>query len=112
MAVDVGSSYQHIHVDNLYITAHYLDQDYAMKVTFLSEAHSDLRGAQGMLTAMMDRFNSCDLLQLLKEKLVGLTTDGEVANTDSRGGLWKRLKDELGSGFFRLKEIFQISTFP
>ena len=30
------------------------------------------------------------------EKLVGVTTDGESANTGKKGGLWKLLKNHVG----------------
>ena len=30
------------------------------------------------------------------EKLVGVTTDRESANTGKKGGLWKLLKDHVG----------------
>jgi len=30
---------------------------------------------------------------------MGLTTDSEAANTGSKSGLWKKLKDKLGRGF-------------
>ena len=74
----------------------------ALKVAFLGEAHSELRGAEDMLQALSDLFVSQDMMHVLQEKLVGLTIDGEAANTGSKSGLRKKLKDKLGHGFLTL----------
>jgi len=38
------------------------------------------------------------LKQVLQENLVDLNTNGETADTSSKSGLWKKLKDQLGRG--------------
>ena len=52
-----------------------------------------------MLQAMIDMFELRGLSEVLLEKLVGLTTDGEAGNTGVKCGLWKRLKDHLSRDF-------------
>ena len=98
-SLQVDKSVDKYNVESLFITARYFDREYELKVAFLGEAHSELRGAEGMLKAMSDMFISQGLMQVLQDNLVSLTTDGEAANTGSKTGLWKRLKDKLGRGF-------------
>ena len=39
---------------------------------------------------------------IAKDKLTGLTTDGESANTGKNSGLWVRMKEYLGRDLFCL----------
>ena len=46
---------------------------------------------------MLDAFLTClQAVGVDTEKLVGVTTDGENANTGKKGGLWKLLRDHVG----------------
>ena len=67
-------------------------------MAFQGKAHRELLGAESMLQALPDLFVSQDMMQVMQEKL-GLTTDGEAANTGSKTGFWKKLKNKLGRGF-------------
>ncbi|KAK4883440.1 hypothetical protein RN001_006759 [Aquatica leii] len=59
------------------------------------ESKSEKRGAEGLLEAIKILFVDLNIDKLAKEKLTGLTTNGENANTDKNSGLWVRMKDYL-----------------
>ena len=82
-------------VDNKFITARYLDKQKGMHVVFLAESHSDKRGSEGLLDAVVLALQKLDLEDAARQKLVGLTTDGESANTGRKTGLWARKKTYL-----------------
>jgi hypothetical protein len=95
-AVQIDGSVDKYQTDNKFITIRYFDEDRAMKTCFLGEAHSDKRGAEGLLEALICRLDECNLLEVAKQKLNSLTTDGESANTGKKGGLWVKLIEYLG----------------
>ena len=64
---------------NKFITARYLGEQKEMKSVFLSESHSDLCGAEGLLDSILDTLWKLGLESTAKSKLTGLTTDGEAA---------------------------------
>ena len=64
-----------------------------VKTVFLGVASSDRGGAAGLLDSLIRCLES---VNVDTEKLVGVTTDGESANTGKKGGLWKLLKDHVG----------------
>jgi hypothetical protein len=98
-AIQADKSVDKYNSESLYVTARYMDPTtYQLKLAFLGECHSKLRGADGMVEAISNCLVSCDLLQVAKEKLVGLTTDGESANTGRHGGMWIKLSGMLGRG--------------
>ena len=59
-----------------------------MAVEFLGECHSDMCGANRMLSAFTSSMEGTGTDILLKTKTVGLTTNGENANMGKKGGLW------------------------
>jgi len=64
-----------------------------MQSLFLGISSSDKGGGEGLL----DAFRTCiQDFGVGTEKLVGVTTDGENANTGKKGGLWKLLRDHVG----------------
>ena len=69
-----------------------------MSVGFVGECHSEQRGAEGMMTAFTERLASIGLSDIMVEKMVGLTTDGESANTGKKSGIWARMSQHLGHG--------------
>lgn len=62
---------------------------------FLGESKSDKRGAEGLLDSVKIIFQNLGIEDLAKEKLTGITTDGENANTGRKTGLWARMKQYL-----------------
>lgn len=63
---------------------------------FLGESKSNKRGAEGLLDSIIIVFQKLGIENILKEKLTGITTDGESANTGRKSGLWVRIKQYLG----------------
>jgi len=80
-------------VDNLFIIARYFEREYGLKVTFLGEANSECKGAEGMLQAFSFLFVSQYMMQAMQEKLVGLS--GEDTTSSCKSGLWMKLKDKI-----------------
>ena len=66
---------------------------------FLGESKADSRGAEGLLESVKICFQNLGIENTMKEKLTGLTTDGEAANTGSKTGLWVRIQEYLGRKF-------------
>ena len=64
-----------------------------MQTLFLGISSSDKGGAKGLLDAFLTFLQD---VGVDTEKLVGVTTDGENANTGKKGGLWKLLRDHVG----------------
>ena len=93
-SVQIDGSSDKQQVDSKFITARFLPQnEVSVKTVFLGISSSDLGGADGLLDALTTCLKS---VGVDTEKLVGITTDGENANTGKNGGLWKLLKDYTG----------------
>ena len=55
------------------------------------------RGAEGLCSAMTNCFDDMGLSKEdLQSKFVGMSTDGESANTGKDSGLWARLENYIG----------------
>ena len=68
-----------------------------VKTTFVAVTSSDLHGADGLLDSFKKALKQIGLTEeLIKEKLLGVTTDGEAANTGKNEGLWEKIKAWLG----------------
>jgi hypothetical protein len=93
-SVQIDGSADKQQVDSKFITARYVPCDeVSVKTVFLGIASSDLGGAEGLL----DSFTTCiENIGINTDKLVGVTTDGENANTGKNAGLWKLLQDYIG----------------
>ena len=78
--------------DNKFVTCRIIDLSPTPQVRniFLKVDQVEHGGAQGLLQATMDALHGINT-----SKLVGITTDGEAANTGKNGGLWKLLSDKL-----------------
>ncbi|KAF5279568.1 hypothetical protein FQA39_LY18281 [Lamprigera yunnana] len=59
------------------------------------ESRSEKRGAEHLLEAIKILFEDLNIDKLAKEKLTGLTTDGENANAGNHSGIWVRMKHYL-----------------
>lgn len=95
-AIQVDGSVDKYGVDNKFITARFISEDNEMKSVFLGESKSSLRGAEGLMESVKIVLENLDLGGTAKEKLTGLTTDGESANTGKFSGLWVRMQEYLG----------------
>ncbi|KAL4148449.1 hypothetical protein QTP88_002689 [Uroleucon formosanum] len=82
-SIQVDGSVDKYGVDNKFITARYLTENLEIKSVFLGESKSDIRGAEGLLDSIKIVFQDLDIEDTAKEKLTGVTTDGENANTES-----------------------------
>lgn len=97
-SIQLDKSVDKFNVQSLFGTVRYFDEDYSMNIGFIGECYSQLHGAEGMLDAFLLRIRALNLEDLVKEKLVGLTTDGENANTGAHCGLWRAMSDFLEHG--------------
>ena len=93
-SVQIDGSADKQQVDSKFITARLVPtNEVSVKTVFLGIASSDLGGAEGLL----DSFILClKSVGVETEKLVGVTTDGEKANTGKNAGLWTLLKQHIG----------------
>lgn len=64
-----------------------------MKTVFLGVTEPESSGVMGLFESVLRTLNK---LNLPKDKLVGICTDGESANTGKQRGLWRLLQDSLG----------------
>lgn len=94
-SIQIDGSVDKYSVDNKFITARHLNETNAIKNFFLGESHSSKRGAEGLLDCILSTLKKLGLEDMDKEKLTGLTTDGESANTGKKSGLWVRLREYL-----------------
>ena len=102
-SIQTDKSVDKYNVDSLYVTVRYmLPEDFQMKVGFIGACHSDLHGVAGLVDALDQLFTDLGVKDLCKQKLVGLTTDGESANTGRHGGLWVKLAEYLGHGLLTI----------
>ena len=58
---------------------------------FMIMHSSEERGFLGLLQAVNEALR---VYEVDEKKLMGITTDGEAANTGCNSGLWKRLSDQ------------------
>ncbi|ESN94266.1 hypothetical protein HELRODRAFT_164073 [Helobdella robusta] len=97
VALQIEKSVDKYNADSLFVTARYMDNtNFEMKDSFLGECHSELRGVIGMVDALQKRFQYLEIEDVIKAKMVGLTTDGENSNTGRHGGLWVKMSEYLG----------------
>ena len=93
-AVQIDGSADKQQVDSKFITARFVPaKEVSVHSVFLGILSSELGGVDGLL----DSFISClKGVGVEAEKLVGVTTDGENANTGKNAGLWTLLRDLIG----------------
>jgi hypothetical protein len=97
VAIQIDGSADRQNTDNKFVVARYISNDNPCEIrsAFLAVRQSENTGAQGLLDVVV---KTCDTAGVSFEKLVGITTDGEAANTGRVGGLWKLLADHIGHG--------------
>ena len=70
------------------------DDPLSVKTRFASAVESTKCGAEGLCFAMTNCFDDMGLSkEYLQSKFVGMSTDGESANTGRESGLWARLEN-------------------
>jgi len=94
-AIQVDGSSDRSNKDNTFVTARYIPKGNSAKIftVFLGVISPKDYGAKGLLTATTMILNQ---IGLCTDNLVGVTTDGEAANTGKNTGLWKLLQDHVG----------------
>ena len=93
-SVQIDGSADRQQIDSKFITARFVpSNEISVQTLFLGISSSDKGGAEGLLDAFLTCLQD---VGVDTEKLVGVTTDGENANTGKKGGLWKLLRDHVG----------------
>ncbi|KAL4084293.1 hypothetical protein QTP88_028118 [Uroleucon formosanum] len=94
-AIQVDGSSDRSNKDNKFITARYIPKENSAEIltVFLGVISPEDYGANGLLTATTTILNQ---IGLCTGNLVGVTTDGEAANTGKNTGLWKLLQNHVG----------------
>ena len=84
-------------IDSKFVRARFIpSNEISVQTLLLGISSSDKRGAQGIL----DSFCTClGNVSVDTENQVGVTTDGESANTGKKAGLWKLLRNRVGRDF-------------
>jgi hypothetical protein len=106
-SLQLDGSCDRMHHDKKYITLRLVNEkETEPRSYFVSITEPEQRGAYGLLEAITDTFkskgNGEDGLpeDLLTSKCIGLTTDGESANTGRKAGLWVLLEQHLKKELF------------
>ena len=93
-SVQIDGSADRQQIDSKFVTARFVpSNEISVQTLFLGISSSDKGGAEGLLDAFLTCLQN---VGVDTEKLVGVTTDGENANTGKKGGLWKLLRDHVG----------------
>ena len=79
-------------VDNKFLTARFLGQDKPITTLYIAESYSETHDAEGLLDAVVLTLKQLSLEEISKQKLTGLTTDGESANNGRKSGRVQILK--------------------
>ena len=94
-SLQVDGSVDKQQLDNKFIVVRYLvaSKDPELRTAFVCVVEPSECGASGLLESVITALTR---IEAPKEKLAGICTDGENANTGQKGGLWKLLSDHLG----------------
>jgi hypothetical protein len=84
--------------DKKYLSARYNTEEDPtdIKTKFVCAYEPEESGAAGLLETIIHGMTAVGLNKEDMNKLSGLTTDGESANTGRKTGLWKRLEEYVG----------------
>ena len=91
-SIQVDGSVDRTQRDNKFVTARILSADGTLGSVFLALVEPEEGGASGLLEAVTSALDSC---AAPVDKLIGLTTDGEAANTGRQAGLRAKLRQHL-----------------
>lgn len=92
-SIQIDGSVDKQQIDSKFVLARYMPKDsMELKTVFIGVFEPENSGAKGLLECVNKAING---VSAPIEKLGGVTTDGESANTGSEAGLWKLLKEQL-----------------
>lgn len=94
-SLQVDGSVDKYGIDNNFITAWFMTENKKLTSVFLWESKFNKRGAEGLLDSFKTVFQEIAFENIAKEKLTGITTDGENANTGVKSGLWVHMRRYL-----------------
>lgn len=89
-AIQIDGSVDRQQVDNKFVCVRFINSNGCIQSAFLAAIEPENNGAKGLLEAAV---NATGRAKIDCKKIVGITTDGESANTGKHGGLWKLLQD-------------------
>ena len=92
--VQIDGSADRQHINSKFVTPRFVpSNEISVQTHFLGISRSDKGGSERLPGAFLTCLQN---VGVDTEKLVGVTTDGENANTVKKGGLWKLLRDHVG----------------
>ena len=107
-SVQIDGSMDRQQQDSKFVTArHVQENEVSVQTVFVGIVSSDKSGAEGLLDALCTSIASLESKQsdvaeetrqlnvAIMTKMVGISTDGESANTGRKAELWQLLKDKL-----------------
>jgi len=96
-SIQIDGSTDRQNRDNKFLICRYALPESPAEIhnAFVGVTQTEEHGAQGLLQAVKVL---TDAAGISLQTLIGITTDGEAANTGKNGGLWKILQDHLGHG--------------
>ena len=92
-SIQVDGSMDRQQMDNKFVTLRVVDGACQIQSYLAGVVEPEEGGAQGLLDSVKQVMQD---LSLPSETMVGITTDGESANTGRQSGLWRRLNEFLG----------------
>lgn len=96
-SVQLDGSVDRQQSDNKFSTLRYIEADGSLHNVFLGVSEPTQNGANGLLEAVRTAIKN-----VVQEKFMSLTTDGESSNTGSEGGLWALLESEFGRKLLKI----------
>ena len=91
-SLQIDGSVDRQQVDTKFVTARTVTADGQLMTLFLGVGEADSGGAEGLMEVTKA---TLDRIQADTSKLMGITTDGEAANTGRNSGLWQRLQEHI-----------------
>ena len=95
LSVQIDGSCDKQMLDHKFVSGRMANSDGSVTSVFVVMHSPEKNGAPGLLEAVN---KALDLTGGKDTKLVGVTTDGESANTGRHGGLWRLLADQVQRG--------------
>lgn len=93
--IQIDGSVDKQQLDNKFIVARYMPNtpEVELKTVFLGVVEAEQSGAKGLLQCIISVLSR---VSAPLDKLTGISTDGESANTGRNGGLWKLVSEHTG----------------
>ena len=101
-SVQIDGSMDKQQQDCKFVTARYVpENEVSVRTVFIGVVCSEKSGAEGLLDSLcisledIEKSKQSESDENVMDKLIGIATDGESANTGSKGGLWELLMEKL-----------------